>query len=102
MQTIRAVVSYRFGNVGGYVAPTADYTAPAPVSWSGFRIGGGGGYGHVNHELSVVGRPPAEDPVTLASLSGITGEGGLWTVEVGYDHQISERMVAGIQFDYTG
>ena len=103
VQTIRAVVSYRFGNPGGYVTPTADLAPPAPMTWSGFRIGGGGGYGHVNHELSVVLNAPAPAPSgQLASLSGISGEGGFWTVEAGYDHQFSERMVAGIQFDYTG
>ncbi|MGI9513104.1 MAG: outer membrane protein, partial [Anderseniella sp.] len=97
MQTIRAVVSYQFGNPGGYVTPTADFT-PAPVAiWSGFRLGAGGGYGHINHELSV--DVPGD---TLASFSGFTGEGGLFTVEAGYDHQFSNDFVAGIQFDYTG
>jgi len=97
MQTIRAVVSYRLGNPGGYVTPTADFT-PAPVAiWSGFRLGAGGGYGHINHELSV--DVPGD---TLASFSGFTGEGGLFTVEAGYDHQFSNDFVAGIQFDYTG
>ncbi len=103
VQTIRAVVSYHFGNPGGYVTPSADLAPPVAVSWSGFRIGGGGGYGHVNHELSLaIETPPPGPSTTLGSLSGISGEGGLWTVEAGYDHQFGERMVAGIQFDYTG
>ncbi len=99
VQSIRAVVSYQFGNPGGYVSPTADLPPVAEVAdWSGFRIGGGGGYGLVNHTLSVDVTGFGE----VASLSGITGEGGLFTAEVGYDHQFSEDWVAGIQFDYTG
>ncbi len=98
MQTIRAVVSYRFGNPGGYVTPVADYSVASAANWSGFRVGAGGGYGFINHELSLDVDPDG----TQASLDGISGEGGLFTVEVGYDHQFSNNFVAGVQFDYTG
>lgn len=97
MQTIRAVASYRFGNSGGYVTPVADYSVASTADWTGFRLGAGGGYGFINHELSV------DAPgFTLASLDGVSGEGGLFTIEVGYDHQFSNNFVAGVQFDYTG
>ncbi|MEO9876733.1 MAG: outer membrane beta-barrel protein [Anderseniella sp.] len=98
MQTIRAVASYRFGNPGGYVTPVADYSVASTANWSGLRVGAGGGYGFINHELSLDVDPGG----TLASLDGISGEGGLFTVEVGYDHQFANDFVAGIQFDYTG
>ncbi|WP_108879587.1 outer membrane beta-barrel protein [Anderseniella sp. Alg231-50] len=98
MQSIRAVASYRFGNPGGYVTPVADYSVASTTNWSGFRLGAGGGYGFINHELSLDVDPGG----TLASLDGISGEGGLFTVEVGYDHQFSNNFVAGVQFDYTG
>lgn len=100
IQTIRAVVSYRFGNSGGYVQPTADYEAPAR-SWTGLRIGAGGGYGHINHTLGVDLSSPVGGG-NLFELSGITGEGGFFTVEAGYDHQFAGDFVGGIQFDYTG
>ncbi len=97
MQTIRAVVSYRFGNPGGYVTPTADFT-PVPVAnWTGLRIGAGGGYGHINHELSL-----DIEGENLATFDGVSGEGGLWTAEIGFDYQFANDFVAGIQFDYTG
>lgn len=96
LQTIRAVVSYNFGNPGGYVEPAADLSVAEVANWTGLRIGAGGGYGHINHELSFdIGG------TELASLSGFTGEGGLLTAEIGYDYQFSDDFVAGIQFDYT-
>ncbi|NNJ75783.1 MAG: outer membrane beta-barrel protein [Anderseniella sp.] len=97
LQTIRAVISYRFGNPGGYVTPTADFEPATIANWTGLRVGVGGGYGHVNHELEldIAG-------FEVANLSGFSGEGGLFTAEIGYDHQFSEKAVVGIQFDYTG
>lgn len=97
MQTIRAVVSYRFGNSGGYVTPVADYSVAPIANWTGFRLGGGGGYGHINHELSF-----DVEGENIASLSGFSGEGGFFTVEAGFDYQFSDQFVAGVQFDYTG
>ena len=97
MQTIRAVASYRFGNTGGYVTPVADYSVASTANWTGFRLGAGGGYGFINHELSL-----EDGGGNLASLDGISGEGGLFTVEAGYDYQFSSNFVAGVQFDYTG
>jgi outer membrane immunogenic protein len=68
---------------------------PAIVtSWTGFYIGLGGGGGAVNHDIKVnVGS------VQVAELNGIGGEGGLGTVEVGYDRQFG-RLVAGVFFNY--
>ncbi len=97
LQTVRAVISYRMGNPGGYVTPTADFEPAAVTNWTGLRIGGGGGYGHVTHELEAL-----VEGEEFASLSGFTGEGGLFTAEIGYDHQFSNDAVVGIQFDYTG
>ncbi len=96
LQTVRAVVSYRFGNPGGYVEPAADLSVAEVANWTGLRVGAGGGYGHINHDLSF---DIAGD--TVASLSGFTGEGGLFTAEIGFDYQFANNFVAGIQFDYT-
>jgi outer membrane immunogenic protein len=61
--------------------------APA---WTGFYVGVGIGAGAVVHDLSV-------GPF---SFDGIGGEGIFGTVTIGYDKQISSRLVAGLFVDY--
>ena len=71
---------------------------PAIVtSWTGFYVGVGGGGGAVNHDIKV-----NAFGTQVAELNGIGGEGGLGTVEVGYDRQFG-RIVAGVffNFDFT-
>ena len=85
-QTARAVLSYHGGNVHSYQGgfETAD--------WTGLHVGLAGGYGLVNHVLSI-------DPIF--SLSGIGGKGFLGSIEAGFDYQAGERLVVGLQGDYT-
>jgi outer membrane immunogenic protein len=71
---------------------------PAIVtSWTGFYIGVGGGGGAVNHDIKV-----NVDGYRVAEINGLGGEGGLGTVEAGYDRQFG-RFVAGVffNFDFT-
>ena len=86
-QTARAVISYHGGNVHAYQGgfETAD--------WSGLHVGLAGGFGLVNHVLST--------DIFDATFSGVGGKGFLGSVEAGYDHQIGERLVVGLQGDYT-
>jgi outer membrane immunogenic protein len=89
----------------GGVASAADIYSggglkdgPAIVtSWTGFYIGLGGGGGAVNHDIKVNAFGSQ-----VAEINGIGGEGGLGTVEVGYDRQFG-RIVAGVffNFDFT-
>jgi outer membrane immunogenic protein len=71
------------------VLPTAD--------WTGFHIGLGGGYGMVNHRLDAA----IDDSDLSLEWSGIGGQGGLAGIEAGYDFQITDRYVLGLQADYT-
>ena len=87
VQTVRAVLSYHGGDVHSYQGGFDQ------GSWTGLHVGLAGGVGLVNHELSVVGFP--------ASLSGIGGRGILGSAEVGFDYQLGERFLVGLQGDYT-
>ncbi len=65
--------------------------------WTGFHAGVGVGYGMVNHELEL------DAPALPGSLdfSGIGGEGGLATVELGYDVEVGANFLIGVAADYT-
>ncbi len=82
-------------------ATAADFEAPVEVpNWTAFWIGGGFGYGFVNHELGLdyIG----DDTVAGARLSGIGGEGWMGRIGGGYDYQFdSSEFVVGIFGDYT-
>jgi opacity protein-like surface antigen len=79
------------------------------ADWTSLRIGIGGGYGMVLHDgfLEVEGAVEDDDPVVEEDFSNFLdlddlGDGsGLATVEVGFDFQLGERIVFGIQGDYT-
>ncbi|MGI9514617.1 MAG: hypothetical protein ACR2OL_17095, partial [Anderseniella sp.] len=79
-----------------YAADLPEPVMPAG-DWTGFHIGLGGGYGGVNHRLAL----DAGGFSDLLSLSGIGGEGGLFTVEGGYDYQFNNDFLIGILGDYT-
>lgn len=76
----------------------ADIQQPVS-SWTGWHVGAGVGYGMVNHEIEadVSGLIPG----LTAELSGIGGEGGLATLEAGYDVEVGSNFVLGAQVDYT-
>jgi len=85
-----------------YKAPAAtnDYQQPA-LSWTGFWVGaaGGGvfGYSDVEHrEYSSVDN--LEDGIVdnSASVSGLGTQGLIGEGQVGYDKQVSQRLVLGI------
>jgi outer membrane immunogenic protein len=73
--------------------------APAraePVSdWTGLYIGGGGGYGMWDHEVSSLG---GGDPISTSVNGG--GKGYFATASAGFDGQFAGRFVIGIFADY--
>jgi opacity protein-like surface antigen len=78
------------------------------ADWTSLRIGIGGGYGMILHDgfLDVEGvvaddDGPDEDFSHFLDLNDLGDGSGLGTVEVGFDFQLGERIVAGIQGDYT-
>jgi outer membrane immunogenic protein len=85
----------------GQTAIAADILPEAePIAdWTGFHIGIGGGYGSVLHEGDAFAS--FESIVLGADLDDVGDEGGILTVEAGFDLQLSDRFVVGILGDFT-
>ena len=70
----------------------AQYTAPAPFSWTGLYVGGAVGYGFGNSTLDGL-------------LEGVSAElnlrGQQGIVTIGYDFQMGSRWVAGLFADFS-
>jgi len=87
------------------------YKAPPPVavySWTGFYVGGNGGYGWRNRSVSY----NPNDPIAADSFAGISGgsgtalpnatfktSGGLGGFQLGYNRQLDPNWVAGLEAD---
>jgi len=102
IQTARLSLAYRFGlGHGAHAVP--EPVADAPVgSWSQFYLSAGGGYAFANNELSFSEGPLISDFVDFnASLDGLGGQGGAFTLGAGYDHQLDSKFVLGAFIDYT-
>lgn len=94
VQTIRATLAYKFGTpgIGATYSPP-----PLPAStWTGFYVGGGGGYGI--YEMNA--QYPALNPAFQSRPWTNSGNGVLATITGGYDIQFAGRWVAGIFADY--
>ncbi len=98
IQTVSTSLVYRF-NADGVPAPVSAplYTKAlaTPVSnWTGFYVGGGGGYGMstADNVAMLFG-----DPNGASVRTG--GRGAFGTVSGGYDQQFSNSWVAGIFAD---
>jgi outer membrane immunogenic protein len=91
-------------------AVAADISAPVEplADWTGFHIGVGGGYGAVLHDgdasVDGTGGPVDDDTEDFflgVDLDDLGDEGGILTVEAGFDFQLADRFVIGILGDYT-
>jgi outer membrane immunogenic protein len=86
---------------GGRSLKDAPAYAPG-ISWTGFYLGAGGGYGATKTDLDLNGSGSfgtAEGSGNI-SIDGLGGMGGFGTIQVGYDMQASNRFVIGAFFDY--
>jgi outer membrane immunogenic protein len=86
---------------GGRGMKDAPVYAPG-VSWTGFFIGAGGGYGATKTDLDLTasGALGSASGSANADINGLGGMGGFGTLQVGYDMQASHRFVIGAFFDY--
>lgn len=87
--TFHIGANYRLGAQNG----GATFSAPA-YSWTGFYVGGALGAGAITDEINVGG----------GQLNGIGGDGIFGELSVGYDHELNDTWVAGIQIGgrYSG
>jgi outer membrane immunogenic protein len=91
-------------------APPPTYYAPAPVAnWTGFYVGlnaGGtfGGSNNVNVSTGVFG--PGVDAAALGAIGSGVGNnnygGFIGGGQIGYNHQFSPAIVAGLEADIQG
>ncbi len=92
IHAIRAGLTYRFGGFGGGSRPE---DAPAPASdfnWTGIYLGAGAGASATRNHMTA----------SFGSATSAADEGGqnlLGTVFAGYDMQVADRMVVGVQGD---
>ncbi len=104
VQTVSSSLVYKFNNGGpaptgpsfGSTIAEAFMPAQATSPWTGFSIGagGGGGFWTVDTSSSV----PGTTFLTGAGTEG--GRGGFGTVSVGYDYQVTKRIVLGALADF--
>ncbi len=69
--------------------------------WTGIYLGVGGGLGIAKHDLSA--GAAIDDPLPVAaaaSIDGLGGDGGLFTLGVGADYQVNRNILIGAFFDY--
>lgn len=88
MHTVSLGVTYRLGDA----KQVGSLAGAAPVDFTGFYVGVAGGGTGLSHNLSL---PPL--PI---DLNGLGAEGVTGRVQVGYDHELSNGVVAGVQFEY--
>jgi outer membrane immunogenic protein len=100
VQTIRTELVYKFNTGGGSVStypamPTK--AAVMPVSWTGFYIGGGGGYGVADAFTTPINSVTGT-PFNSGADNGARGYFG--SVSGGYDYQFNDKIVAGVLANY--
>jgi len=99
MKTLSATVVSIAALVSGGSALAADMPIKAPPAapvygWTGFYLGGGFGYGMFNLKTSL-----SDTGVLRSDNQTWGGRGWFATVTGGYDHQFSDRIVAGVFAD---
>ncbi len=95
VHTVRTELTYKFNPFGPTQGPPATVYGPkVPVKWTGFYVGGGGGYGFMTADTtSLIGTTAQTQEIRNGA------RGWLGTVTAGYDVQVSQ-VVAGVFGDY--
>jgi outer membrane immunogenic protein len=96
VQTVRAVVTRKFGVPGSPSYPAFAGTPTTPAAWNGLYVFGGGGLGVFNNDF---GQTIGGIPVA-AGAQTVSGKGYFGTVGGGYDWAVSNRVVLGAFADY--
>jgi outer membrane immunogenic protein len=100
VQTVRTELVYKFNTGGGAVSTYAPMPTKAPimpVSWTGFYIGGGGGYGMADAFTTPVNSVTG---TVLDSGANNGASGYFGSVSGGYDYQFNHNIVAGVLANY--
>lgn len=81
------------------VVETVAMTTPAP--WQGLYFGGSLGFGASNYDLGGTYAAPTPPLNVDLNLPDLGGEGAFVGLQAGYNHQMSDRIVVGLQLDGT-
>jgi outer membrane immunogenic protein len=95
-QSVLTELTYKFNTGGRAVAPVSNVAPARAVNWTGFYLGGGGGYGMWNQE-SIMEFNPSHIPLSPSNTNG--GRGWFGTVTAGFDYQFNQNIVAGLFAD---
>jgi outer membrane immunogenic protein len=84
-------------------APPMRMVQPVPFTWTGFYIGGSAGFISNNSTGTDIGNSIGEGLIFSPGDSyGMSGVGGLFGVNVGYNWQFDPHWVLGIEGDIAG
>jgi outer membrane immunogenic protein len=87
------------------------YKAPSPVqvySWTGFYVGANGGYGWRGRTVTfagdndLVGLVPGLIGIALPGSAAFDVRGGFGGVQLGYNWQIAQSWLVGLEADFDG
>jgi len=94
-QTFGVALKYKFDKWDALPdASPLPATAAAPVNWTGFYVGAGGGYGMWTADTTT--QVPGSGVCILCQTQTQGGNGGFGTIGGGFDYQFTEHLVAGV------
>lgn len=98
---VRAGINYRFASTAPATAlQPAAFVSPTTFDWTGFHVGVNGGYAAARNEYPIdVGFTTGGNVVGIGGTGRLQGSGMLAGVQIGYDHQLSNKVVLGIEAD---
>ena len=86
-------------------APPMRMVQPMPFTWTGFYVGGSAGFISQNSQGTDLGGPTSGTGGLIGLAGdqyGISGIGGIFGVNVGYNWQFDPHWVLGIEADIAG
>jgi outer membrane immunogenic protein len=95
---VRAGLNYRFGGpVMASAVQSAAFAAPRNFNWTGLHVGLNGGYGMGSHDYPITA---AFGTIGVAGKASLDASGFLGGAQIGYDHQLPNRIVVGLEADF--
>ena len=87
---------------GYYGGSIKDAPVASVDTWSGLYIGAAVGYGVATTEVDISAQnEEGGEKFSLLNLDGLSSEGAIGTLTLGYDHQVTPGLLIGIFGDYT-
>lgn len=95
---VRAGVTYRFdGTAPATSMAPAAFSSPTDFNWTGLHVGVNGGWAGGLHDYPVAA---ALGTTSVDGKASLKSAGFLGGVQIGYDYQLSNRIVLGLEADF--